>query len=286
MGGLTDFISSIPGVSTAIDLGKTYWSADYNSDENTANRNWQTDQAAVNREFQKEMRATQYQTAVKDMQAAGLNPMLAYSQGGAGNLQGSTPSGGGGPAAHPGESTTMGIAALQQSAAQVQLVNAQRDLISAQTKETEARTPTYAVTIEATRQSIVESLARINEITARISLHGSSTAVNMQQIENLKAEIPKINATISNLSALTVEAIQRAGKTKAEAIEIHQRIQQDLPKLHALQTKVDIALKEPQVHIAAKQTTDQDAGYGVLGHLGAIARILNPLNNFLPSGKY
>ncbi|QXP08167.1 MAG: DNA pilot protein [Arizlama microvirus] len=32
--------------------------------------------------FQQGMRATQYQTAVSDMKAAGLNPMLAYSQGG------------------------------------------------------------------------------------------------------------------------------------------------------------------------------------------------------------
>jgi hypothetical protein len=40
-------------------------------------------------QFQKEMRQTQYQTAVEDLKAAGLNPMLAYTQGGAG-----VPSGG------------------------------------------------------------------------------------------------------------------------------------------------------------------------------------------------
>ena len=47
-------------------------------------------QAALNRDFQERMRATQYQTAVNDMRAAGLNPALAYQQGGAGTPTGST----------------------------------------------------------------------------------------------------------------------------------------------------------------------------------------------------
>lgn len=41
-------------------------------------------------DFQERMRATQYQTTVKDLEAAGLNPMLAYSQGGAGTPVGAT----------------------------------------------------------------------------------------------------------------------------------------------------------------------------------------------------
>jgi hypothetical protein len=40
-------------------------------------------------QFQQEMRSTQYQTAVDDLKKAGLNPMLAYTQGGAGTPVGS-----------------------------------------------------------------------------------------------------------------------------------------------------------------------------------------------------
>lgn len=47
-------------------------------------------ESALNRQFQKEMSNTAYQRAMDDMKKAGLNPMLAFSQGGASSPSGST----------------------------------------------------------------------------------------------------------------------------------------------------------------------------------------------------
>lgn len=66
-----DFVSG--GLSTALDV----WKVGRASDEASFARDWSAS-----------MRANQYQTAVRDMRKAGLNPMLAYMQGGAGNLSG------------------------------------------------------------------------------------------------------------------------------------------------------------------------------------------------------
>lgn len=99
------------------------------------NSAFNADQAQLNRDFQERMRSTQYQTAVGDMKAAGLNPMLAYSQGGAGNLSGSTAT-----AVQPAamqNAAGAGIAAAAQ-AAQVDNTAAMTDNIKADTANKQA----------------------------------------------------------------------------------------------------------------------------------------------------
>lgn len=96
--GLTDFAKDVTG--TSIITGDTSFGSsvqdfipgvgDYNAQKEANKQNLQESQA--NRDFQERMSSTAYQRAMADMKTAGLNPTLAYMQGGASSPSGSTAS--------------------------------------------------------------------------------------------------------------------------------------------------------------------------------------------------
>ena len=164
-------------------------------DRQMASQNFNAQQTQAQMDFQERMRKTQYQTSVQDLMAAGLNPMLAYTQGGAG-----TPSGASAqsqaqpvhdvitPAITASLSAKMNAADLLLKVEQTKSTNAQTEV---------ARTQALAN---------IADTARKNQDTAT----GSAVEqVNIKQLDQIASQIELNKQSTATSSAL-------AGKTRAE----------------------------------------------------------------------
>lgn len=83
------------------------------------------EQAQKQMDFQASQTATAYQRAVTDLKAAGLNPMLAYSRGGAASGSGASATSGAAPVVNPMGNAPEELASLPMKLANVQLASAQ-----------------------------------------------------------------------------------------------------------------------------------------------------------------
>ncbi len=114
----------------------------FQSQEAMASRQFTSAQAKRQMDFQQDMRANQWQVAVEDMRAAGLNPALAYSQGSAGSLGGAS----GGGASGSGSRATQQDVISPAVASAMQYRRMEEDLknLKAQRLKTEAETKVVA----------------------------------------------------------------------------------------------------------------------------------------------
>ena len=113
--GLGDFVPAVAG-----DLASSVIQGYYN-------------RSSQKRQFKYEkwLRATQYQTAMEDMRKAGLNPILAYKQGGAGVPSISAPSAGRPDIAGSLARLTSSHAQAEKTKRELKLMDAQEDQIKA-----------------------------------------------------------------------------------------------------------------------------------------------------------
>lgn len=187
----------------------------------------QADAAQAQTEFQERMSNTAYQRQVKDLEAAGLNPMLAYIKGGGA----STPSGSMPVYANP---VAAGVSAYQSGASGKQSFAQAVYTSGAQTAQTEAQIKlTEAQTAQAEKAADL-IVAQTNQIKGdtnfeeqqarlRMTVHmlyqqgnmyqeqgmtqGSVRAMQVQTIENLKTQ----NA-LQNLDLKAAQAFDNFGR--------------------------------------------------------------------------
>jgi len=179
--------------------------------EAARNRAFQAAEAATNRGFQERMRSTEWQAAVADMSAAGINPAVAYSRGGASSPSGSA---GSGAQAEVGDSVSSAMQALALRK-NLQLLDAQVAKTKEETRSarSQARQASIAADFDTARYlyhftpegTVKEPLRNLLDAEVQSAMGNSARSVH-------EAQLAKLSIPERESIARVFESVGGAGK--------------------------------------------------------------------------